>query len=136
MGSKYSTDYCPDFTPTLVGKWKGMYKLNLRGYVLAVIGRALVVVAGYMGSVPLMMAFTALAALGQGPWQGDMNAVIASCSEYTYLTQGKRIDGTMYSCTSLGVKSVEVLEPLLLGGCLSSVDMSEQMQLSHSLHLI
>ena len=24
------------FTPTLVGKWKGMYKLNLRGYVLAV----------------------------------------------------------------------------------------------------
>lgn len=92
------------FTPTLVGKWKGMYKLNLRGYILAVIGRAFVVVAGYMGSIPLMMAFTALAALGQGPWQGDMNAVIASCSEYTYLTQGKRVDGTMCSCTSLGVK--------------------------------
>ena len=81
-----------------------MYKLNLRGYIIAVIGRALVVVAGYMGSIPLMLAFTAIAALGQGPWQGDMNAVIASCSEYTYLTQGKRIDGTMYSCTSLGVK--------------------------------
>lgn len=92
------------FTPTLVGKWKGMYKLNLRGYIIAVIGRTLVVVAGYIGSIPLMMAFTALAALGQGPWQGDMNAVIASCSEYTYLTQGKRVDGTMYSCTSLGVK--------------------------------
>ena len=81
-----------------------MYKLNLRGYILAVIGRALVVVAGYMGSIPLMMAFTALAALGQGPWQGDMNAVIASCSEYTYLTRGKHVEGTMYSCTSLGVK--------------------------------
>ena len=92
------------FTPTLVGKWKGMYKLNLRGYIVAVIDRALVVVAGYMGNVPLMLAFTALAALGQGPWQGDMNAMIASCSEYTYLTQGKRVDGTMYSCTSLGVK--------------------------------
>lgn len=92
------------FTPTLVGKWKGMYKLNLRGYIIAVIGRALVVVAGYMGSIPLMMAFTALAALGQGPWQGDMNAVIASCSEYTFLTKGKRVDGTMYSCTSLGTK--------------------------------
>ena len=91
------------FTPTLVGKWNGMYKLNLRGYILAVIGRALVV-AGYMGSIPLMMAFTALAALGQGPWQGDMNAVIASCSEYTYLTRGKHVEGTMYSCTSLGVK--------------------------------
>lgn len=92
------------FTPTLVGKWKGMYKLNLRGYMLAVAGRALVIVAGYLGSVPLMLLFTAVAALGQGPWQGDMNALIASCSEYTYLTQGKRVDGTMYSCTSLGIK--------------------------------
>ena len=78
------------FTPTLVGKWKGMYKLNLRGYVLAVIGRALVVVAGYMGSVPLMMAFTALAALGQGPWQGDMNSY-RILPEYTYLTQEREL---------------------------------------------
>ncbi len=92
------------FTPMLVARWKGMYKLNLYSYVLATIGRALVVVAGYMGSVPLMIIFTAVAALGQGPWQGDMNAVIASCSEYTYLTKKKRVDGTMYSCTSLGVK--------------------------------
>ncbi len=92
------------FTPTLVGKWKGMYHLNLRGYILAVFGRALVAIAGYFGSVPMMLLFTAVAALGQGPWQGDMNAVIASCSEYTYLTQGKRVDGTMYSCTSFGVK--------------------------------
>ena len=28
-----------------------------------------------------------------------MNAVIASCSEYTWLTKHKRVDGTMYSCT-------------------------------------
>ena len=92
------------FTPTLVARWKGMYKLNLRGYMLGTLGRALVVVAGYLGSVPLMLLFTGIAAVGQGPWQGDMNAVIASCSEYTYLRTGKRVDGTMYSCTSLGVK--------------------------------
>lgn len=92
------------FTPTLVAKWNGMYRLNLRGYMLGTLGRALVVVAGYMGSIPLMLLFTAVAALGQGPWQGDMNAVIASCSEYTYLTKQRRVDGTMYSCTSLGIK--------------------------------
>ena len=92
------------FTPSLVQKWKGMYKLNKYSYMLATVGRLLVVIAGYLGSVPLMLAFTALAALGQGPWQGDMNAVIASCSEYTWLTKQKRVDGTMFSCTSLGVK--------------------------------
>ncbi|MBR4981077.1 MAG: MFS transporter [Lachnospiraceae bacterium] len=92
------------FTPNLVAKWNGMYKLNKYSYMIATVGRLLVAVAGYMGNVPLMLLFTALAALGQGPWQGDMNAVIANCSEYTYLTKGKRIDGSMYSCTSLGVK--------------------------------
>lgn len=92
------------FTPALVGKWKGMYKLNLTGYIIGTIGRLLVVVAAYMRSVPLMLLFTAIAAFGMGPWQGDMNAVIATCSEYTYLTKQKRIDGSMYSCTSLGVK--------------------------------
>ena len=94
------------FTPTLVAKWSGMYKLNVMSYTLATVARALVAVAGYMGSgnVPLMLLFTAIAALGQGPWQGDMNAVIAACSEYTWLTKHKRVDGTMYSCTSLGVK--------------------------------
>lgn len=91
-------------TPMLVERWKGLYKLNKRGYMLAVAGRLLVVAAAYIGSVPLMLAFTAVAAFGQGPWQGDMNAVIASCSEYTFLTKGKRVDGTMYSCTSLGTK--------------------------------
>ena len=92
------------FTPNLVAKWNGMYKLNKYSYMVATVGRLLVAIAGYMGNVPLMLLFTALAALGQGPWQGDMNAVIATCSEYTYLTKGKRIDGSMYSCTSLGVK--------------------------------
>lgn len=91
-------------TPGLVAKWKGMYKLNLVGYAIGTLGRALVLVAAYLGSVPLMLLFTAVAAFGMGPWQGDMNAVIAACSEYTYLTKGKRVDGTMYSCTSLGVK--------------------------------
>ena len=45
------------FTPTLVGKWKGMYKLNLRGYVLAVIGRAFVVVAGYLDETVLFSIY-------------------------------------------------------------------------------
>ena len=91
-------------TPWLVAKWQGLYKLNLVGYAVGTIGRALVVVAAYMGSVPLMLVFTAVAAFGMGPWQGDMNAVIANCSEYTYMTKKKRVDGTMYSCTSLGIK--------------------------------
>ena len=90
--------------PTLVAKLGGMYKINYRGYAIATVARILVIVAAYMGSVPMMLVFTAVASLGMCPLQGDLNAVIASASDYTYLTTGKRIDGTMYSCTSLGVK--------------------------------
>ena len=92
------------FTPALVAKWGGMYKLNLTGYTIGTIGRLGVMIAGYLGSVPLMLICTGIAAIGMSPLQGDMNALIATCSEYTYLTSGKRVDGTMYSCTSLGTK--------------------------------
>ena len=91
-------------TPMLVQKWGGMFRLNKMGYIIGSLGRILVVIAGYMGSVPLMLASTAIAALGMSPLQGNMNALIATCSEYTYLTTGKRVDGTMYSCTSFGTK--------------------------------
>ena len=33
-----------------------------------------------------------------------MNALIATTSEYTRLVTGKKVDGTMYSCTSFGTK--------------------------------
>lgn len=91
-------------TPTIVAKMKGMYRLNKYSYLFATICRLMAAVAGMMGSVPLMLVFTVLTSLGEGPWQGDMTAVIAQCSEHTYLKTGKRIDGSMFSCTSLGVK--------------------------------
>ena len=90
--------------PIVVAKLGGMYKINYTGYALATVARILVIVAAYMGSIPMMLVFTAIASLGMCPLQGDLNAVIASASDYTHLTTGKRIDGTMYSCTSLGVK--------------------------------
>ena len=38
------------FTPTLVAKMHGMYKLNVGSYALATVARALVAVAGYTGA--------------------------------------------------------------------------------------
>lgn len=91
-------------TPILVKKLGGMYRLNIVGYIVGVLGRMGVLIAGYMGSIPIMLAFTAVSALGMSPLQGDMNALIATTSEYTRLTTGKKVDGIMYSCTSFGTK--------------------------------
>ena len=91
-------------TPTLVAKAGGLYKVNKYSYIFATLCRLGIVAAGYMGSVPLMLVFTVLSSLGEGPWQGDFGAVIANCSDHTYIKTGKRIDGSMFSCTSFGTK--------------------------------
>lgn len=91
-------------SPVIIAKIGGMYKINIASYIVATIGRAMVIVSAYFGSIPLMLLFTAVASVGTSPLQGDLNALIASCSEYTTLKTGKKIDGMMYSCSSLGIK--------------------------------
>ena len=51
-----------------------------------------------------MLGASVLAGLGTSPVTGDLNALIAAASDYTYRTKGKRVDGTMFSCSSLGIK--------------------------------
>lgn len=91
-------------TPFAVKRFNGMFRVNLWGYVLAFVSRALVILAAMFGNIPLMLVFSALASLGMSPLQGTLNALIAEASEHTYLTKAKRIDGMMFSATSLGVK--------------------------------
>ena len=45
-----------------------------------------------------------LAALSIAPLQGTVTALIAEAGENTFLKTGVRIDGLMFSCTSLGTK--------------------------------
>ena len=91
-------------TPLVVSRFGGMFRINIIGYVIATLGRLGVLVAAYMHNVPLMLILSGVAALGMSSLQGTLNALIAEASENTWLRTGKRIDGLMFSCTSLGVK--------------------------------
>ena len=106
--------------PIVIKKLGGMYKLNIWGYVLAAVGRVGVMVAAYMGSLPLMIAFTAVSTIGIAPLQGDLNALIACCSEHTTLTTGYRLEGMMYSCSSLGIKIGGALGTAICGWLLDA----------------
>ena len=106
--------------PFIIKKMGGMYRLNLIGYGIATVARGLVIVAGYAGSIPLMLTFTAIAAFGTSPLQGDLNALIASCSEHTLLKTGKKIDGMMFSCSSLGIKIGGALGTAICGWLLDA----------------
>lgn len=106
--------------PLVIKKLGGMYKLNICGYVIAALGRVGVMIGGYMGSLPVMLAFTAVSTLGIAPLQGDMNALIACCSEYTTMKTGHRLEGMMYSCSSLGIKLGGALGTAICGWMLAA----------------
>ena len=102
-------------TPFLVQKFKGMWKINFFGYCGATVFRALFVVAGLMMNVPMMLVCSAIAGLFTSPVTGDINALISSASEYTVRTQGRHIEGSMFSCSSFGIKVGNGLGTALCG---------------------
>ena len=106
--------------PMVIKKMGGMYKLNILGYIVAALGRVGVMVGGYMGNLPLMLAFTAVSTIGIAPLQGDLNALIACCSEHTTLKTGHRLEGMMYSCSSLGIKLGGALGTAICGWLLDA----------------
>ncbi|MDD2994276.1 MAG: MFS transporter, partial [Pygmaiobacter sp.] len=108
------------FTPMLVKKFHGMYKLNLGGYICAVGFRIVFVIAGIGRNVPLMLCASALAGLCTSPVTGDVNALISATSDYTVRTKGKHIEGTMFSCSSFGIKVGGGLGSALSGLLLSA----------------
>lgn len=102
-------------TPFLVQKMKGMWKVNFFGYCAATVFRVLFVIAGLSLNVPFMLITTALAGLCTSPVTGDINALISSASEYTVRTQGRHIEGSMFSCSSFGIKVGNGLGTALCG---------------------
>ena len=90
-------------TPMLVTKF-GIYKVNKYGMISSVIFSIPFVIAGLLQNIPLLLFFMALKTLGTSPMLGTLNAVIADASAYTYRKDGVHLDGTMYSCSSMGVK--------------------------------
>ena len=90
-------------TPMLVEKMKGLYRMNLAGYILGTAGRLELFLQVIWAVFHLCLRHSD-SSTWNGTMQGDMGAVVASCSEYTYLTKHKTHYGTMYSCTSFGTK--------------------------------
>lgn len=125
-------------TPWLVKKLRGMYKINIAGYAVATLGRLGVLISAYVGCIPLMLVFTGITALGTSPLQGSMNALVASCSEYTFLKHDKRIDGSMYACSSFGIKVGASIGTAISGWLLASAGYIENasVQTSSTLHML
>lgn len=90
--------------PFLIKKFHSIRTVSLGSFSLHVVVRIAFIIAALTKNVPLMMILFALSFLTCCSLGGTFNALVAEASEYTYRKSGKRIDGSMYSCTSFGMK--------------------------------
>lgn len=91
------------FTPFIVSRW-GIYKVNLIGMIIALLFGIPSIFAGYAKIIPLLLLLLAIKGLGTSPMIGTLNAVIADVAHYTYNKEGIHLEGTMFSCSSIGIK--------------------------------
>lgn len=92
------------FTPILVKKTGSMQKVNFWGYVISDVLGIFLIYFSMQKNISMMLLFMFLKGTFAGSMTGTLNALIAEISGYTYRTKGVRIDGMMFSCSSLGVK--------------------------------
>lgn len=90
------------FTPMLVKKTGSMQKVNFWGYAINCVLSVFFIYFAYQKNVKLMLLFMFIKGIFAGTLSGTLNALIAEISGYTYRTRGVRMDGTMFSCSSLG----------------------------------
>lgn len=91
-------------TPMLVKKFGSMWKMNLYARIITLLMGVVFIIGAVNKNLPVMLFATFLRNMAGGPLTGTLNALVAETSDYTWRTQGVRIDGVMFSCSSIGVK--------------------------------
>ena len=91
-------------TPMLVKKLGSMWKMNLYARVITLLMGVVFVAGALNKNLPVMLFATCFRNMAGGPLTGTLNAWVAETSDYTWRTQKVRIDGVMFSCSSIGVK--------------------------------
>ncbi|MCI9174641.1 MAG: MFS transporter [Lachnospiraceae bacterium] len=91
-------------TPMLVKKLGSMWKMNLYARVITLLMGVVFVAGALNKNLPVMLFATFFRNMAGGPLTGTLNAWVAETSDYTWRTQKVRIDGVMFSCSSIGVK--------------------------------
>lgn len=91
-------------SPMLIKKVGNMQKVNFWGYAISCVLGIPMIYFAMQKNLSLFLLFMFLKGTFAGTLSGSLNALIAEASAYTTRTTGKRMDGMMYSCSSLGVK--------------------------------
>lgn len=91
------------FIPQITARF-GIRNTAIAGHTIGILGGMLVITGGFSANFPVILTGLVIIAVGKSPQTGALNAMIAETDEYSYLKTGKRLTGTIYSCSSVGIK--------------------------------
>ncbi len=91
------------FVPVIVKKF-GIYRTNLTGMSLSVLVGIPLIWAGLTGNITILVVCLALRCMCSAPLMGTLGAVIAQIAAYVHKKENVHIEGSMYSCSSMGIK--------------------------------
>lgn len=82
----------------------GMRTAAMYGHLIGIIGSLIIVIGGLKASFALVLIGLVVVAFGRTPETGALNAIIAEVDEYSCLKFGERLTGTIFACSSVGIK--------------------------------
>ena len=90
-------------TPALVMRF-GIYKVNLISMIISTLGCIPFAIFGMQGNVPLMLVFSCVRWFCAAPQIANGNAIQAEIAGYSYRKDKVHIEGSVFSCNSMGTK--------------------------------
>ena len=91
------------FTPLFVRKF-GMYKTNVWSLAAALALGIPYIILGMHRQLVLMLTLLAVRGVFTSPLTGTLNALTAETSHNAYLKTGQKMEGSMFACSSMGIK--------------------------------
>jgi len=111
--------------PFLVKKFKSIRTLNLIFFSANLVVRLVFLVFGIKNMAAALAATFFFVSLTMCTLGGTFNALVSEAADYTFMKTGKRLDGSMYSCTSFGMKVGGGLGSAIVGWLLAASKFDE-----------
>lgn len=90
--------------PVMVKKLGTMRKVNFFGFLFYTLSAAVLAFGALNKMIPLILLGLCGIGVGTGPMMGTSNALIAEVGTQIYHQKNVHLEGTMFSCTSIGTK--------------------------------
>lgn len=108
--------------PFLVKKFKTIRIVNLGFFLINLVIRIVFLIFSVLNNAPVLAGLYGFVSLTCCTLGGTFNALVSEAADYTYMKTGKRLDGSMYSCTSFGMKVGGGLGSALSGWLLAAAN--------------